>query len=255
MRSSLLFLGTLAVTAACAPKPVPPVADPPPSLDGTAWVLASLGGQPAGEPAATLRFEGGKAQGGDGCNRYTVPYTVKGAALEVSGQGISTQMACAPEVMARAQAFMEALGGATSYRMSGGALELLGQGGRVLATLTVQPTGLAGTAWEVTGVNNGKGGVVSIAAGAAITMEFSADGRVAGSSGCNRYTGTYTEEGDAVGFGPAAGTRRMCTDAGVMEQEQNFLTALGTVRAVQVEGDRASFRTADGAIALSAVKR
>lgn len=250
---SILFFSGLLAAWACAPKPVPP-ADPPPALDGTAWVLTALGGQPAGAPAPTVRFEAGKAQGSDGCNRYSVPLTTNGAAIEVSGQGISTQMACEPEVMERAAAFTRAMGMARSYRVANGSLELVGQDGAVLATFTPQSQSLAGT-WEVVGVNNGKGGVVSIATDQVITLEFAEDGRVAGSAGCNRYTGTFTTEGEKVTFGPAAATRKMCPDAKVMEQEQNFLTALGTVSTVQVEGDRAHFRAADGAIALSAVKR
>jgi heat shock protein HslJ len=163
-------------------------------------------------------------------------------------------MACPPEVMEAAAAFMTALSGARSYRVQDGRLQLQDGDGTVLATLDAQQQTLAGTSWEAIGVNNGKGGVVSIATEATITLDFSADGRVSGSAGCNRYTGTWTAEGATVAFGPAAATRRMCPDQAVMEQEQNFLTALGTVRSMRMEGDRLELRAADGALAISARK-
>lgn len=252
MRGTLI-LATLALSGACSPKPPTPPAAPPPPLDGTAWVLTALGSAPAGAQV-TLRFEGDRAQGTDGCNRYTLPFTASGASLTLGGPGASTQMACPPEVMTQAQQFMQALASTRSYRVEAGALQLLGADDAVLATLAPQAQSLAGTSWTVNGVNNGKQAVVSMATAKVITMEFAADGRVAGSAGCNRYTGSYTAEGSTVTFGPAAATRMMCTDAGVMEQEQNFLTALATVRTMQMDGDRLTLRTADDATAITAVR-
>jgi heat shock protein HslJ len=257
MQRTVLLLAATLVTAGCGPvKPsgsdTRADAAPPPPLEGTAWVLASLSGQPVTSAAATLRFEGAKAQGSDGCNRYTIPFTSKDAAVDISGPGMSTQMACAPEVMQQAEAYLRALAGARTYRVEAGSLQLVGADGATLATFAPQPATLAGTTWEVIGVNNGKGGVVSIATTQPITMEFTADGQVAGSAGCNRFTGSYTAEGSNVSFGPAAATKKMCADAAVMEQEASFLKALATVSTMEMEGDRLALRAADGAMAISA---
>jgi len=47
-----------------------------PSLDGSAWVLASLPGRSLVPDATpTARFEGGRVAGSDGCNRYSMPFT------------------------------------------------------------------------------------------------------------------------------------------------------------------------------------
>lgn len=46
-----------------------------------------------------------------------------------------------------------------------------------------------------------------------VTIAF-AGGRVAGSSGCNRFMGPYQLTGDGVRLGPLAGTRRACLGAG-----------------------------------------
>ena len=220
-----------------------------PSLDGTAWVLSDLPGRTLlpGQPA-TLQFQAGKAMGSDGCNRYTAPYTSREGALEVS-PGAMTRMACPDDRMQQADAFISALMGAKRYRVGGGKLDLLGSDGAVLATLAKQARDLAGTAWKATGINNGKGGVVSVASGSTVSIAFGTDGRASGSAGCNNFTAGYTVDGSSLRFGPAAATRKMCPEAGVMEQEAAFLKALESVATARVEADRLELRTADGALA------
>ena len=227
-----------------------------PALDGTAWVLTSLGGRPvAGEGAATARFEGGRVQGSDGCNRYTAPYERDGATFKVGARGASTMMACPPDRMKQAEAFMAALTGARGYRVDGGRLQLLGADGVVLASLDAQSRSLAGTSWKVTGFNNGRQAVVSTITGTELTLAFSADGRYSGSAGCNTFNGAVTVQGERVAFGPAAATRRMCPQpAGVMEQEQQYLKALQTAATARFEGERLELRTADGALAATLAK-
>lgn len=114
------------------------------------------------------------------------------------------------------------------------------------------PTGLDGTAWEVTGINNGKGAVASLAAGANVTLEFGAEARASGSAGCNRFTAGYARGKDTLTFAPAAATRMMCATPGVMEQEQAFLQALQRVATMHMEGDRLELRAADGALMVAA---
>lgn len=74
-----------------------------------------------------------------------------------------------------------------------------------------------------------------VADGVETTMVFDADGRVAGSGGCNRFTGSYTFEEGRLSFGPLAGTKMMCPDA-VMNQEDGFLRALGGAVRVEMDG-------------------
>ena len=247
------LLATVVLLSACTA--MPPAGDSP-ELSGTAWVLSSLPGQALQPDAAvTARFEGGRVQGSDGCNRYTAPYTVTGAALQVGPGGASTQMACPPAIMKQAEAFMNALAGARTYRVAAGQLQLLATDGAVLATLAVQSQALAGTAWRVTGYNNGKQAVVSVLSGTTLTMAFSADGKVGGSAGCNRYSAAFTSTGEKLSFGPAAATRMMCAQPErVMEQEQQFLNALETVATARLEGDRLELRTSAGALAATLMK-
>jgi heat shock protein HslJ len=227
-----------------------------PELNSTAWVLTALPGQTLlPDASVTARFEGGRVQGTDGCNRYSSPYTLDGSTLQVGPRGISTQMACAPAVMKQAEAFMSALAGARTYRIAAGELQLLTAGGTVLATLAAQSQAVSGTAWRVTGYNNGKQAVASVLADTNLTMAFSADGKVSGSAGCNRYTAAYTSEGQKLAFGSVAATRMMCArPERVMEQEQQFLKALSTVATARLEGDRLELRTSEGALAATLTK-
>ena len=223
------------------------------SLDGTAWVLTGLPGRTlVPNSSVTLQFEGGRLAGSDGCNRFSGPYSAQKSALDVSGQLASTQMACPADVTEQARAYVAALTGARSYRITGDRLELLAADGSALATLSAQPRTLAGTAWRATGINNGRQAVSSLVKDTSVTMAFDANGRVSGSSGCNNYSASYHVDGSNLSFGQAAATRKLCAvPAGVMEQEQQFLNALATVATSRIEGDRLELRTATGALAVA----
>jgi heat shock protein HslJ len=224
-------------------------------LGGTAWILTSLGGRiPPSEITATAQFDGGRVQGTNGCNRYSAPVVIRGTNLEISPKAATTNMACPPNIMKLADAFMAALVSARSYRISGHQLEFRGADGTVLASFSAQSQSLAGTSWLVTGINNGKDAVVSLVPGSTVTMNFATSGKVAGSGGCNNYTSTYTQDGGNLTFGSPAATRRMCVTSGVMEQEHAFLKALESAATARIEGNRLEVRTAEGALALSLVR-
>lgn len=250
-----LLLAALATGCAQTPDTAESaMATPPatPPLDGTAWVLAALSGHPlVGGHPVTLLFDAGHAQGSDGCNRYSNPYTAQDGTLNVAAQGISTQMACQPELMQQAAAYRAALGTARTYRVVDGQLQLVGVDGAAVATFAPQSQALPGTAWRAIGINNGKGGVVSVLHGSVVTLEFAADGRASGSAGCNDYMTRYEASGTSVRFVTPAATRKMCAGEGLMEQEQAFLRALESAAAARLEGNRLELRTAEGALAVA----
>ena len=108
---------------------------------------------------------------------------------------------------------------------------------------------LVGTSWLVIGHNNGRGGVVSSILGTEMTAAFGADGTVSGSGGCNRYSAGYQIDGSTITVGPAKATRKFCAEPeGVAQQEQEFLTALGTAAEYRITGQRLVLRTAEGSI-------
>jgi len=228
--------------------------DPAP-LDGTAWILAELPGRTLAPGATvTLRFADGKAQGSDGCNRYSAPYTAAAGKLEISPQGVSTMMACAPELMQQAAAFMAALNSAGTWRVEGRQLTLAAADGRALARFAAQDAALAGTSWRVTGINNGKQAVVSVLSGTTLTLAFAGDGRATGSAGCNTFNAPFESDGAGLRFGKAATTRRMCAGKGTMDQELAFIRALQTVASARIDGNRLELRGADGALVISAAR-
>jgi uncharacterized lipoprotein YbaY len=113
---------------------------------------------------------------------------------------------------------------------------------------------LAGTSWTATGVNNGQGAVVTLLAGTEITANFGADGKLTGSAGCNNYSAAYQTAGNTLTIGPAAATRKLCSQPeGLMEQETRYLAALGAVATYQLRGNKLELRTADGALAATFV--
>jgi heat shock protein HslJ/uncharacterized membrane protein/uncharacterized lipoprotein YbaY len=67
--------------------------------------------------------------------------------------------------------------------------------------------------------------------GVVVTMEFGADGRLAGKGGCNRYTGPYTLTGEGLSFGNLAATRMACIGP-ASETEARFFALLGKVTRV-----------------------
>jgi heat shock protein HslJ len=240
----------IAWLAGCAAKP--PAADAA-ALDASAWVLESLAGQPAWQGApASLRFEGGRAQGSDGCNRYFADYSASGANLAIAGRGAAgTQMACPDGRMRQARAFMDALRQTRAYRVDGGKLALLDGAGGTLATFAAQRQALAGPTWRVASYNNGKQAVVSVLRETELSLAFTADGHVSGSAGCNRYTGSYAASGAQLSITSVAATRRLCASPkGIMEQEGQFLKALESAASARFEGRRLELRTADRAIAV-----
>ncbi len=81
-------------------------------------------------------------------------------------------------------------------------------------------TSLPGSQWTVTSIN----GRTTEADGTP-TIEFGADGDVAGTTGCNRYSGKVTIDGDRITFGQLASTLIGCEDA-IAAQEQAFNAAL-----------------------------
>jgi heat shock protein HslJ len=87
---------------------------------------------------------------------------------------------------------------------------------------------LAGSNWQVRSYYNPavSGGMASPLGGTQLTAEF-AGAKVAGSSGCNTYSASYTVDGSSLTIGAVSSTRMACAEPpGVMEQEAAFLAAL-----------------------------
>jgi heat shock protein HslJ len=233
-------------------------AETPPAaarLDGPTWRLTHHAG-PAGDLAsvpdgvvATATFADGQVSGSTGCNRYHGAYEVTGDRIALTGLAM-TMMACGPAETAVERAFTAALESAATYAVHDDTLELAGSDGRVSLLFRVaQPPDLVGTRWLATMINNGRGGVVSLLEETEIDAIFGADGQVAGSGGCNRYSGAYTLDGADLSIGPLASTMKMCVAPdGVGEQEASYFAALARVTTRSFQDDRLQLRAADDAL-------
>lgn len=78
-----------------------------------------------------------------------------------------------------------------------------------------------------------------------ITAQFSADGTVVGSAGCNHYRGVYRLGNDTLTMGSPA-TTRLSGAPSVMQQEAEFLSTLRAVHSFRLVAKRLEMKAADG---------
>ncbi len=225
----------------------------PATLEGGTWRLLLRQGTAASAASndvrPAIRFAEGRTSGTGGCNRISAPYAVTGDSLVLQAV-ISTQMSCGDEADRQERRFVTALQQVRRFARRGDTLDLIGAAGDSLLRLLVEPPRpLVGTTWSATGINNGAGGVASLVAGSTVTAQFAEGGRLSGSAGCNRYTAPFTVGGgDSLALGAGASTRRLCTDASVMQQEQHFLATFAQVARYVIDDDVLEWRSPDGAL-------
>jgi heat shock protein HslJ len=152
-------------------------------------------------------------------------------------------------VTAQEHAVLAALGAVTGWSVAERRLVLGAADGRpLLAYQAVDASDLPGSAWTAVGVNNGRQAVVSAEHTEALSLEFGTDGRVSGSSGCNRFTGPYRlDDSDGIVIGPLAGTRKLCPDPEVMALEQEYLAALQAAAHLELSAGHLTLRDTTGA--------
>ena len=253
---ALLTLGTLALVA-CANTDggSGSASTDPGDLVGHGWVLdrssvENLVDELPDGAKVTISFEGGQASGSAACNSY-------GGAFDAADDGslsfetgfAVTAMACETPLMTLESAYLEALATVTSFVVDG-KLTLHGDGLELTFDEEVPPVALplVGTTWTLTTIASGDA-VSSVLNGTEVTAEFTADATVAGSAGCNRYSGSYTWTGDQLSFSPLASTKMACADD-VMEQEGAFLASMQDVGTFSIEGAQLTLMNMSGAVLL-----
>jgi len=225
------------------------------SLEGTEWRLTDYLG-PEGElvpvpedVTASATFADGVVFGSTGCNRYRGACHAADNRLSIPPVAM-TMMACDPIPTAVEQAFTAALEAAATYAISVETLDLADADGRVSLRFRVaRAPNLVGTRWVATAINNGRGGVVGALEATEVDAVFGDGGQIAGSGGCNRFSGPYAVEGADLAIGPLAATRKAClAPEGVGEQEAWYFAALARVGTWSFQDDRLQLRSADGAL-------
>ncbi len=222
-------------------------------LSGGAWQLtshASTDGSAtkatSSPPAGTLVFAAdGKLSGSTGCNSFNGTYMQSGSALTVT-VGPLTLMACSGAAAAQETAVLASLAKVDSFT-SGSKLQLKSGGDSVL-TYEADVTGLAGSSWVATGINNDMGGVVSDANATKVTAKFNTEGGISGSGGCNTYGADFTTSGkNGLKISPVVSTMMACEPTSVMTTEQQYFAALARVTKYQRDGNRLTLKDENGA--------
>jgi heat shock protein HslJ len=226
-------------------------------LTGNIWLLSELNGQaPITGTAITAEFdEDGRVGGSSGCNNYSTSYSVDGNMFTFSEPLASTLMACPEPIMEQERDFTQALADTAEFEITNDELILNESNGNELARFDAVDQALEGTSWQVMSYNNGKGGVTSLIIGTEISANFGEDGQLTGNSGCNSYFAEYEADGDNISIGPAGATEMACIEPeGVMEQEQQYLAALGTAAAYKIQGLSMEMRTSAGSLVATFIR-
>jgi putative lipoprotein len=204
---------------------VEPNARPTSALVGAEWIVDTIGGKAVSskEPPTITFGETGTLSGFGGCNRFSGGYTQNGA--KVTFQPVMMTLMACPQgnVNVLESTLGSALNGDATYVIDGdGMLTLTGANGVVITAKKAAPVqSLALSDWHVT-----KMGSVAIVSGKEPTIRFTKDGRIEGTTGCNRFFGSYVQDGAKVTFSGTGATKMACLQDGVMQQELAFLAIL-----------------------------
>jgi heat shock protein HslJ len=205
------------------------------------------------DTTVTASFMGGKLSGSAGCNRYFGNYnTGTENQLSISTYIGATMMACAPPVAEQERQYLDRLPVVVAFQLEGGSLRLLDKDQQaILEYSAVTPLALESTHWQASGINNGKGGVVSSANTQLATARFKG-GKVSGHAGCNTFNASYEIKGDQITMGPAMTTRKHCAEPdGIMDQEQEYLQALSRVRVYELADTGLRLRDEKGSLQVN----
>jgi heat shock protein HslJ len=91
---------------------------------------------------------------------------------------------------------------------------------------------------------------VAVPEGAGLSLEVSFDGKVEGTTGCNRFTGTADLDAAVMRFSPLAVTEMACADPKAMEREAAYLKALTEVRWFIAAPEGMWLRREDNSVAI-----
>jgi heat shock protein HslJ len=210
------------------------------SPEGTTWILAQQAVDQALAPIpdgvlATLLMRDGASGGSGGCNSWFADYNLDGTSLAFSDIG-STFMFCEGPAGEVEQAYFANLADVAMYAIVGSQLNLLSADGATLLVFDAAPAQSIVGSWVATSIAMG-GGVVSSETTSAVTADFSPDGAITGSDGCNDYTGTYEVDGRSIAIGDLASTGMACPSDELDEQSIAYGEALAAAAAWNVEAN------------------
>ncbi|MDG6249693.1 META domain-containing protein [Methanocalculus sp.] len=251
-----LFLAACLAVAGCVGDQQAPSPDGKAvlALPGTEWELAAIAITSVNlveGTTITLTFDEESLGGTAGCNLYFGSYTLDEYRIAVEGIG-STEMYCGEAgVMEQELLYLTLLGEAASVRIDGDTLTLSDADGVPSLIFAKVPekvpiaAALPGTAWELGTIGSKDGTASSVLSGTTISLVFDEE-TLGGSAGCNRYFGSFEATGDGIAIGAIGSTKMYCGEAGVMEQEQQYLATLGEVSSYEIGSETLTFFDEEG---------
>lgn len=109
------------------------------------------------------------------------------------------------------------------------------------STKAINPLNLlTGNTWALSSLM-GQGLDLNQFAGGLPSINFLDDGKLAGFSGCNNFSGSYMLEGSELLLDPGAITKKMCPGSG----EQDFISAMKKVKDVKISKDKLTLLDGD----------
>jgi len=216
-------------------------------LEGQQWNLVGYRQDEAVMTAlsgTTMKLVDGEIRGSGGCNNYFGSYTVDDDRMSVSGIG-STLMYC-EDLMEQETAYLQLLEQVRGYEIVDSQLQLYGEDATALLVFEPAKVWPLEGSWNLRQYNNGKETIVRLETGIEITAVFEG-GKMVGSAGCNNYTTSYEAKGTEITLGEIGVTRKLCQEPeGVMDQEQAYLSALGTVKQFSIDNGVLSLFNEEG---------
>ena len=240
---SAALVGAVSLVAAGCGSSSSSSADPA-DLEGTPWVLTSGVVSASADLAPTATFADGRVAGFGGCNRYSAQYSAKGDTIAV-GQVAGTQIACEGAANDVESSYFRALQNADTWSVSGDTLTIRDDAGNDLLGYTASTPAGKWTAIQVSGPT----AITSPLEGSLVTADFAEDGTLSGTSGCNRYSTTYTQDKGVLTIGQPIATKAACSKPpGVMDQEAAYLAALPTATRFERAAGKLTLLRTDGTI-------
>ena len=217
-----------------------PTAD---ELSGLRFVSSDVTGYDLVEGTEiTMAFDDDAVSVNAGCNTLNGGYEITDGEF-VAGQFAMTMMACDEPLMAQDTWLSEFLSASPAISLDGSTLSLTGD--ETTITLDeVEPAGLVGTTWVVSGtVANEAVTVSAVDSEASMTIT---DDQAQIDTGCNTGSSTVEITDTTITFGPIALTRMAC-DEELTRLENSVLAVLQGEVTYEIDGDTLSLRSGEGA--------
>lgn len=186
-----------------------------------------------------------------GCNRYTGSLVLgQNGQTRIGPLGVSKR-ACLDRAVSRLETdLLSAFQRAVRVEITSANIELLGANGARIARFSnaavaaTPDNAFEQQKWTLRLIN---GGSVSITSRPDMTFD---GGRISGFSGCNRFSGGYTRQGNRLQISQIVSTRMACTNPAQSRTETQFLSALRTISQMTQAGQTLILRAQDGGSTL-----